>query len=161
MDPFALNLIMSLCFAVGSGLIILEAFIPGFGVAGFFGILLEVTALWATWKLHGVVTALIALVAVLLLVGAAIFISYRSAMKGRLSKSPLVLKDTEEAAGPSAQADWTGKTGTAVTALRPAGEVEIAGVRMNASSAGEFVAKGTEVTVTGTEGGRLVVRAKA
>ena len=48
MDPFALNLIMILCFIVGSGLIILEAFTPGFGVAGIFGIILEVVALWAT-----------------------------------------------------------------------------------------------------------------
>ena len=68
MDPFALNLIMILCFIVGSGLIILEAFIPGFGVAGIFGIILEVVALWSTWQLHGVVTALIALLAVLILI---------------------------------------------------------------------------------------------
>ena len=161
MDQFSLNLIMIIGFVLGSGLIVLEAFIPGFGVAGICGVVLEIAALYCCWQLFGVGTALLAFVAVLVLIGVALLISYRSAMNGRLSKSPLVLKDTEEAAGPSAQADWTGKTGTAVTALRPAGEVEIAGVRMNASSAGEFVAKGTEVTVTGTEGGRLVVRAKA
>ena len=160
MDPFALNLIMIICFVVGSGLIILEAFIPGFGVAGVFGVLLEFAALWATWRLHGVVTALIALGAVLLLIGAAVFISYRSAMNGRLSKT-LVLRDTEKAAPAAAPADWTGKSGTAVTALRPAGQVEIAGVRLNASSTGEFVAKGTGITVTGAEGGRLIVRAKS
>ena len=109
MDPFALNLIMILCFIVGSGLIILEAFIPGFGVAGIFGIILEVVALWATWQLHGVVTALIALLAVLILIGFAIFLSYRSAMNGRLSRSPLVLKETEAASGASASPEqWIG-----------------------------------------------------
>ena len=61
MDPFALNLIMILCFIVGSGLIILEAFIPGFGVAGIFGIILEVVALWDGTTSITVVTILEAL----------------------------------------------------------------------------------------------------
>lgn len=161
MDPFALNLIMIICYVVGSGLIILEAFIPGFGVSGIAGAVLEIAALWATWRLHGVHTALIALVAVLLLIGLAVFLSYRSAMNGRLSKSPLVLKDTEGVAQAAGRTEWAGKSGVAVTALRPMGEAEIAGTRLNVTSAGEFIAKGTEVTVTGTEGGKLTVRAKA
>lgn len=37
MDPFALNIIMILCFIVGSGLIILEAFIPGSALQGSSG----------------------------------------------------------------------------------------------------------------------------
>lgn len=161
MDPFALNLIMILCFIVGSGLIILEAFIPGFGVAGISGIILEVVALWATWRLHGVVTALVALLAVLILIGFAIFLSYRSAMKGRLSRSPLVLKETEAADTPASPVQWIGQEGFTVTALRPAGEIEIGGIRLNAASSGDFIPKGTAVTVTGTEGGRLIVRPKA
>ena len=40
MDPFALNLIMIVGFVIGSGLIILEAFIPGFGIAGISGVIL-------------------------------------------------------------------------------------------------------------------------
>ena len=44
MDPFSLNLIMIVCFVIGSGLIIVEAFIPGFGVAGISGIILEIIA---------------------------------------------------------------------------------------------------------------------
>ena len=162
MDPFALNIIMILCFIVGSGLIILEAFIPGFGVAGVFGIILEVVALWATWKLHGVPTALIALLAVLILIGFAVFLSYRSAMNGRLSRSPLILKETETAAGASASPEqWIGLEGVAVTALRPAGQIDIGGVRLSAASEGDFIPKGTAVLVIGTEGGRLVIRPKA
>ena len=160
MDPFALNLIMIICYIVGSGLVILEAFIPGFGVAGISGAVLEMAALWATWRLHGVGAALIGLAAVLVLIGLAVFLSYRSAMNGRLSKSPLVLRDTEGTAQAADKAAWAGKSGVAVTALRPMGEAEIAGTRLNVTSAGEFIAKGTEVTVTGTENGKLTVRAK-
>jgi len=158
LDPFALNLIMILCFIVGSGLIILEAFIPGFGVAGIFGIILEVVALWATWKLHGVPTALIALLAVLILIGFAIFLSYRSAMNGRLSRSPLILKETEAAGVDASPEQWIGREGVTVTALRPAGQIDIGGVRLNASSSGDFIPKGTAVLVTGTEGDHLVIR---
>ena len=161
MDPFALNIIMILCFIVGSGLIILEAFIPGFGVAGIFGIILEVVALWATWRLHGLPTALIALFAVLVLIGFAIFLSYRSAMNGRLSRSPLILKETETADASVSPEQWIGQEGITVTALRPAGQIDIGGVRLNAASSGDFIAKGTAVLVTGTEGDHLVIRPKA
>ena len=161
MDPFALNIIMILCFIVGSGLIILEAFIPGFGVAGIFGIILEVVALWATWKLHGVPTALIALLAVLILIGFPIFLSYRSAMNGRLSRSPLILKETEAADAAATPEQWIGQEGVTVTSLRPAGQIDINGVRLNAASSGDFIPKGTAVLVTGTEGDHLVIRPKA
>lgn len=161
MDPFALNIIMILCFIVGSGLIILEAFIPGFGVSGIFGIILEVVALWATWRLHGIPTALIALFAVLILIGFAIFLSYRSAMNGRLSRSPLILKETETADVSVSPEQWIGQEGVTVTALRPAGQIDIGGVRLNAASSGDFIPKGTAVLVTGTEGDHLVIRPKA
>lgn len=160
MEPFALNIIMILCFVLGSGLIILEAFIPGFGVAGVFGVLLEIAAIWATWQLHGLAAALIALLAVLLLIGLAIFLSYRSAMHGKIGKSPLVLKDTESGSAP-APSQWTGKEGIAVSALRPAGMIEVEGTRLNAESPGVFIEKGAAVSITGVEGNRLIVRRKA
>ena len=48
-----------------------------------------------------------------------------------------------------------------MTSLRPAGEIDIGGVRLNAASSGDFIAKGTAVLVTGTEGDHLVIRPKA
>ena len=88
MDPFALNLIMIIGFVLGSGLIIVEAFIPGFGVAGICGVILEIAALRCCWLLHGTVPALLALTGVLLLVGTAIFVSYRSGMVRRIPSAP-------------------------------------------------------------------------
>lgn len=163
MDPFALNLIMIIGFVLGSGLIIVEAFIPGFGVAGICGVILEIAALRCCWLLHGTVPALLALTGVLLLVGTAIFVSYRSAMNGRLSKSHLVLRDTEDAepAGENKQDRWIGMEGVAVTALRPAGRIEIGGTRLNAASTGDFIEKGASVVVTGMEGDHCVIRRKA
>ena len=159
MDPFALNLIMIIGFVIGSGLIIVEAFIPGFGVAGICGVVLEIVALRCCWVLHGIVPALLALVGVLALIGLAVFLSYRSAMSGRLSKSHLVLKDTEKADATN-KPDWIGMEGVAVTALRPAGQIEIDGKRLNAASTGDFVEKGSAVLVTGMEGDHCVIKRK-
>ncbi|MBR4577966.1 MAG: hypothetical protein IKO25_12310 [Clostridia bacterium] len=159
MDASTGTLIMILCYLFGSGLIIVEAFMPGFGIAGIAGAVLDISAIFLTNKYYGLVWSLVATLAVLVFVGIAVFFSYRSAMKGRLSKSPIVLKDTEAVGAPVLSAeDWTGREGTAVTALRPAGRVEIGGVRMNASTSGEFLAKGTAVKVVGTEGDHLVIR---
>jgi len=161
MDPFSLNLIMIIGFVVGSGLILVEAFIPGFGVAGISGVILEIVALRCCWLLHGTVTTLLALLGVLLLIGLAIFLSYRSAMSGRLSKSHLVLNTTETPAGETKPDQWIGREGVTVTALRPAGQIEIEGTRLNAASSGEFIEKGAPVLVTGTEGDHYVIRRKA
>ena len=160
MDVSTGTLIMILCYVFGSGLIIMEAFMPGFGVAGIAGLILEIAAIIMTNTYFGLTWSLIGTFLVLLFIGIAVFVSYRSAMKGRLSKSPIVLKDTEAtaAAAVPALSDWMDREGTAVTALRPAGFIDIGGTRLNASTSGEFLAKGTAVRVVGAEGDHLVIR---
>lgn len=162
MDPFSLNLIMIIGFVLGSGLIILEAFIPGFGVAGCCGVILEIAALRCCWLSYGRVPTLLALAGVLLLIGCAVFFSYRSAKSGRLSRSNLVLNATETAESAAADnAQWIGREGIVVTALRPAGFVEVDGTRLNARSVGDFIKKGTPVEITGIEGDHFIIRQKA
>ena len=160
MDVSTGTLIMILCYVFGSGLIIMEAFMPGFGVAGIAGLILEIAAVILTNTYFGLTWSLIGTFLVLLFIGIAILLSYRSAMNGRLSKSALVLKETETTAGAAAPAlsDWLDKEGTAVTTLRPAGFIDIGGTRLNASTSGEFLAKGTAVRVVGAEGDHLLIR---
>ena len=110
-----MDLLIIICLVVGSALILMEAFMPGFGVAGITGIILEIVAIININSKMGSTAALIATFLVLLLIGVAVFMSYRSAMKGRLSKSPLVLKDTEAPAGEAKPDHWIGKEGVAVT----------------------------------------------
>ncbi len=162
MDLFASNFVLILCFVVGTALIVLEGFMPGFGIAGISGLILEVIAVLMVGGRFGLVPAIFALLGVLLVVGIAFWISYRSAMKGRLSKTPLILRDTEKAdaaaAAPAEETGWIGKTAVTVTPLRPAGTVEADGERMTAASGGEFIEKGKTVTVIGREGNKLLVR---
>jgi membrane-bound serine protease (ClpP class) len=155
-------LIMIICYVVGSGLLILEAFIPGFGVAGTLGIILEIAGIVLTNTYHGLAWSLGATFLVLLFVGTVIFLTYRSAQKGRLSKSPIILTSEEKAdAGSSAEQlkDYVNKEGITVSSLRPGGFVETEGIRLNASSEGEFIEKGKSVRITGVEGNHVTVRA--
>lgn len=150
---------MILSYVFGTGLIVAEAFMPGFGVAGIAGMILEIAALVLTGTQFGLAWGLIATFAVLLFIGTVVFFSYRSAMKGRLSKSSLVLHETESGASSApALESWADREGTAVTALRPAGFIEIDGTRLSASTSGEFLSKGTPVRVVGSEGDHLVIR---
>ena len=156
-----MDLLIIICFVVGSALILMEAFMPGFGVAGIAGIILEIVAIINVSNAYGTNAALIATFLVLLLVGLAVFMSYRSAVKGRLSKSPLVLKDEESAvsaANPASALDaWIGEDGVVATPLRPAGFIEIGSTRLSAATSGAFLEKGTAVHVQGVEGDHLVV----
>ena len=160
-----MELLIIICFIIGSGLILLEAFMPGFGVAGIAGIILEVVAIINVNNVYGGQAALIATFLVLLLVGLAIFMSYRSAVKGRLSKSPLVLKNEESPAASAAAASaleaWVGREGVVATPLRPAGFIEIGSNRLSAATSGAFLEKGTAVQVKGVEGDHLVVVRKS
>ena len=89
----------------------------------------------------------------------------RSFQKGRLSKSFLVLKDSSDGTSvpevASAKAGLVGKSGVAVTTLRPAGIAEIEGRRVDVTTAGEFIPKGSPVTVLKAEGMHILVNKSA
>ena len=84
----------------------------------------------------------------------------RSATRGRLAHSKLVLKEVSVPTAPLGENDLTffvGKTGEARTALRPSGIAEFDGVRLNVVSDGEWIANGKKVRVERVEGNRIVV----
>ena len=86
----------------------------------------------------------------LLVIGVTVFISYRSAMNGRLSKSDLILRDEEKPEGQGeakALSAWIGRQGDTATALRPGGTISIEGQQVNAArpseSGGRVSGRGT------------------
>jgi membrane-bound serine protease (ClpP class) len=54
---------------------------------------------------------------------------------------------------------FVGRTGVAVTPLRPAGIAMFADQRLDVVSTGDMIAKGTQVRVVETQGSRVVVEA--
>lgn len=158
----AANLPIIICFVIGIGLLILEAFMPGFGAPGITGLVLEVITLVMTWFEHGPVATLAMLLIVLLVLAIAISTSLRSITSGRLSKSSLINAETEsnEEGYRSTQnlAVFMDKEGVASTVLRPTGIADFEGVRLNVSSEGDYIPAGTRVRIIKVEGAKILVK---
>ena len=161
-------------FFIGVILLILEIFvIPGFGFAGIGGIVLIVTSL--TLSLVGnigfdfsgipVRDFFTKLFVVIIAVTAALPISVwlsRKLFEGRTFGPKLALNEVQNASegytvSVPETASLVGKTGVAITLLRPSGKVEIDGEAYDAVATVGYVEKGTAVKVTGYENGTLMV----
>ena len=137
------NLPIIACFLLGLGLLIVEVFMPGFGLPGISGIILEVVAIVLTYLWHGGLAALGMTLIILAVVG-------------------IILNDEESAAdGYVATRDmevFLGKEGVTTTVLRPTGMAEFEGVKLNVVADGEYIPKDARVRVDHVEGARVVVR---
>jgi len=155
------NLAIIICAVIGIGLLVVEMFLPGFGIPGISGLALLVASVYFTWTRHGMTAGLGVAAVELVIAGVSVALSLRSASKGKLSRSPLILKGgqtrNEGFIAAEEAVDFLGKTGEAYTVLRPAGIAEIEGERLNVVSAGEFIPKGTKVVVKEVEGARILV----
>ncbi|UFJ43155.1 nodulation protein NfeD [Brevibacillus humidisoli] len=197
--------VMSLLLLIGLLGLIVELFVPGFGVAGTVGLLsfglyffghyvagfadwlhiglfvLGVVLMLAEIVLPGGIVGIIGFVslssslvlaaydteqglvslafAALVTVIAAIWLVKRYGFKGLISKFVLSDELRSEAGyiAPRDQRELIGQVGIALTPLRPSGIVRIDGKRVDAVSAGGFIASGTEVVVIQVEGTRVVV----
>ncbi len=158
---------VEIIFLLG-GLVLLgvEAFIiPGFGLVGIAGIILMIYAMFtmllpATPTVADINAALwgltIAVIGGLFGLGLLIKRMLRSKAWQKIS-----LKQTETAqagySGSLGLEDYVGKTGTALTFLRPAGTVLVEGSRLDVVTMGDFIEKDTEITIVRIDGNRIVV----
>lgn len=145
---------------IGMILIVVEMMIPGFGAAGISGGIAVVAGLViGSDSLTGAMFSLLIIVLLLAVVAAVIF---RSALKGRLSRSPVVLNTAIEAGSTELASEdikeLVGCKGRTLTALHPSGIAEINGRRVDVSSAAEFINKGEDIEVVSVEGVRVLVK---
>lgn len=162
MDFILQNLPIIICAVIGILLLVVELFMPGFGLPGIAGLVMLLASVIFTWIEHGAYAGLGATVAVLALSGIAVSVSLKSASSGKLSRSPLILKDSlspEQGYQATENLDrFLGQIGETETVLRPAGIAIIGDERVNVVSRGEFINKGDKVIVENVEGVRVVVR---
>lgn len=148
-------------FVAGIIFIIVEMYMPGFGAFGILGAICLVACIFVTAKTFTqglIMTAALFVIVVVLL---AILATLGS--KGYLPKGITLKESTSAEQGFSGTEDMKyllGKTGKAVTNLRPVGGVDFDGVRLDAVSRGEYINKDTYVEVIEVEGNRIVVRVK-
>ena len=149
-------------FLIGMALLIMELFLPGFGASGICGILCLVAVIVIQFMTNRPSVAWIVTGAVLLILLIMIVLFMHSMKNGMLFRSPIVLKEQIEAEAikPSSESLETliGKTGTAVTPLRPSGIALIDGKRYSVETQATFVDKDAEVTVLGVDGTKITVR---
>jgi len=144
---------------IGIILLIVEMFIPGFGVAGILGLLCTITGI--VLASNTLMEAVVLVCIVLLILGVMLFIVVRSAKRGRLSKTLVLSDQLTEEAGYASSEDWSGylgKEGITVTMCRPAGTAEFDGVKLDVVSDSTFIDAKKPVKVTTVEGNRIVVQ---
>lgn len=160
-------------FIIGLILLILEIFvIPGFGITGISGIILIIIGLSLAmidniaFKFEGtrVLSNLIKSFTVVLsgIGGSLIFILIFSKKIVFSAPNSIALSTVEDKEAGYVATDLKleqlkGKTGIAITNLRPSGKVEIENEIYNATSEIGFIEKGTKIKVIGNRTGQLIV----
>jgi membrane-bound serine protease (ClpP class) len=138
---------------------LLEVMIPSFGMLGLLSATAYVFAVVLAFKLSpadGFVVAGVGLV----ILPAAFLLGFRLVRKTPLGRKTLLEGPAADSIqrGSTAQHQLVlGKSGVALTDLRPTGVAEIAGVRTDVTAATGFVPKHTPVTVVSVDGTRIVV----
>lgn len=158
-DTILTNLPLIICLLAGVGLLVLEVFVPGFGLPGVSGLVLLCAGIVITWKTYGPVAGLAVTLISLALAGISISISIKSAATGKLSKSALVLNEVTQSVDHEEIDALMNKEGVTATVLNPVGIAEFDGVRLNVVSEGTYLEKGVKVKVQQVEGSKIIVRA--
>ena len=157
-------------FLVGILLLLCEVFlIPGFGLLGVGGIILILVSLInaMSWQAPGdILPALSGTTATLqhaisnltiALIGTVVLCAVAGYFlpKSKLAR-PLVLQRPEPAQDSSRQ-DLVNQTGIALMNLHPAGRADINGQQLQVITDGQFIEKGSRVTIVAVHGNRIVV----
>ncbi len=146
---------------VGIILIALEIFIiPGFGLAGIPGLLMLLGGVFlaADTLAEGVIYLLITFLATGLLVFIGIKTGRAKKLWRRISLDEKQITEGGYVAPKQDYVQYLGKTGIAITLLRPAGSAEIDGQKVDVVTEGGFIEKGAQVKVIEVEGTRVIVR---
>ena len=157
-ELFSGDAVIIVCLALGALMLAFEALPPGMGLPGIAGVLFMAAGTALMWVNHGSTAGVISLFATLILSACAVLLSVKSAARGKLSKSGMILNGTASAQPIDAEKPLIDKTGSAVTALNPVGEAEIDGQRYSVLSDDGFIVKGDRVKVIRTEGKKIYVR---
>ena len=163
-------------FLAGTTLLLIEIFaIPGFGFVGISGIVFIILSIFLSLikkpapdvpvfkgdyiiALHTTVWSLVATFAVILLM----FKFFPSTRIWKKLENIFTLKFKEESRlgyqVPSFDAEmFKGKSGTAITVLRPIGKIQIEDNIIDATTEGEYIEAGKKIKVVRVEGNRIIV----
>jgi membrane-bound serine protease (ClpP class) len=157
-----------LLVCIGVLLLALEVFVlPGMTVAGIAGVVALVAGLGMTLVGAGatvsvIIGALGRVAMSLLLAMAGAFALLRVLPRLPFGRRLVLATGMQAGLGyvsaPESDRRWLGRSGTALSPLRPAGIAEIDGTRVDVVSDGGFIEAGAAIEVTRVDGNRIVVR---
>ncbi len=146
-------------FILGLLLLVVEMFIPGFGVAGGSGIAMLIIAIIMTAQTP--LQAFIMVVVLIALIALVLVVVLRSAKYGKLSNKLILRSASKREDGYSTTINDSallGKEGVALSLLRPAGMGEFDDQRIDVVSEGSYIEAGTRIKIVNIEGRRIVVK---
>lgn len=145
---------------VGLALVAVEVtLVPGFNVVGVFGVVGAAVGVVYAFVEFGPAGGLGTLAATVLAAGGMMYLLWDSGAWDRFILSDSLRRDADlEAVEAESRARMLGKTGTALTPLRPGGVAEVEGARVEVETEGAFVAAGSRVRVVAMDRRRYIVR---
>lgn len=153
-----IGVLQAVLLIAGLLLLVVEAFTPGFGLAGGTGLVLVIVGIFLTAR--GPLDVIIMFSILIVIVAILLLIILRSAKKGKLSRKLILKSASRQQDGYSAvetDRSLLGQEGVALTILRPAGSAEFDGKRLDVVTEGNFIESGSKIKVVGVEGRRIVV----
>ena len=151
------NLPILLCLVLGAALMIVEVFLPGFGLPGVSGIVLIGAGVAIIWLKAGALTALATLLVVIAVLAVLISYMMRRATEGG-AHARIFLREKEELRSGEDMQVLLGKQGRTTSVLRPAGIGDFDGVRLNVVTEGSFIERDRPIEIVNVDGARIVVR---
>lgn len=145
---------------IGLALLLVEVYlIPGFNVVGLLGLLVIAFAVGFAFVENGPAGGLMTMAGSLVAVVGVFYFLWQSGAWDKFVLSANLKKDDADAAAEREQRiRYLGKTGSAVTPLRPTGVAEIEGERVEVMTEGEFIAAGSLVRIVAMDRRRYFVR---
>ena len=158
-DMLIASLPSAVCVLLGMILIIVEVFLPGFGLPGIGGIVLVGAGVVMVGMHFGSLTAVGTLLVIIAVLAVLVSWVLRQASRGGGKRSDLFLQERDDRR--TQQEDMkvlVGKSGTTTSVLRPAGIGDFDGVRLNVVTEGSFIEKDMPIEIVRVDGSRIVVR---
>jgi len=154
-------IIIGLCLLAGLVLLMVEVFMPGFGIPGIGGILLLIGGIAAAWTHYGATVGMGVTLAVAALVAAAISIALKLVASGKFKREGLTLEsssvDVEKQEAVKEMQLFVGKEGRTKTALHPVGDAEFDCGKLNVISDDGYIEKDSPVRINRVEGTQIYV----
>lgn len=145
---------------VGLALIAVEVYlVPGFNLVGVFGFVVILFAIGYAFSENGLIGGLYAIIGTVVVGGGLFYFMWSSGAWDRFVLATNLKSDDESVTRESEhRARYLGKSGIAMTPLRPTGVAEIDGERIEVVTEGEFIASGSKVRVVAMDRRRFFVR---